>query len=365
MFNPAVSDPVFDSARLLYDLKRCGKLIQGFSGQLPVNQIAATATEGLVEQFGCLFARIWLTTPDRTALKLVASSGLHTHLDGEFSSVSMGAFKVGKIAQHCISFLSNDLAEESWVKDRDWVIAHQIRGFAGLPLIRDDQALGVLAIFSRVPLSTEFLEILQLLSVALAGSIATAQASQALLQSHQPAEAVALSEQLSRLLGHQNISLIGLEQPSSLKIQRLLLETAQQFQAIHERYCRLIYTPEDISLEMICAANPEDLRTVEPSLQILAQSVEQLQGQFLQQSDGKILKVVIQLPYLESRSGLSEREQEVLELLAHGFRDRAISERLFISERTVKFHVKNILSKLEVKNRVQAVFLATKQGWLT
>ena len=63
-------------------------------------------------------------------------------------------------------------------------------------------------------------------------------------------------------------------------------------------------------------------------------------------------------------SKLSEREQEVIELLAQGCRDREVAERLYISERTVKFHVKNILAKLQVRTRVQAVYFATKQGWI-
>jgi len=61
---------------------------------------------------------------------------------------------------------------------------------------------------------------------------------------------------------------------------------------------------------------------------------------------------------------LSEREQEVIELLAQGLRDREIAKRLFISERTVNFHAKNMLFKLQVKTRVQGVFEATQQGWL-
>ena len=65
-----------------------------------------------------------------------------------------------------------------------------------------------------------------------------------------------------------------------------------------------------------------------------------------------------------AQSPLSEREQEVIELLVQGLRDREISERLYISERTVKFHVKNMLKKLEVKTRIQGVFKATQQGWL-
>lgn len=52
---------------------------------------------------------------------------------------------------------------------------------------------------------------------------------------------------------------------------------------------------------------------------------------------------------------LSSRETEVLELLAEGFSNQEIAEKLFISLSTVKSHISNIYTKLEVKRRTQAV----------
>lgn len=363
-----VSEHPFDSARLLFDLKLCGKLIRCFSNQLTVSTIAATVTDGLVEQFGCVFARLWITNADRTALHLVSSSGLHTHLDGSFASVPMGAFKVGKIAQHCIPFLSNCLAEESWVKDRDWVISNHIQGFAGLPLVLKEHALGVLAVFSTAPLSAEFLEVLQVLSIAVAGAISTAQTHQAILKRHQiehnSGTPPTLSEQLGQVLGHQDMSLMGLEQPLPLTAHQLFLEAAQKFQAIEGRYCRLIYEPEQVSLEVIFPSGVEQLQDSEAQFMQLATQIEQVQGRFETRTDGRLTKSIIEFPLFVSSSELSEREHEVLELLAQGERDRNIAQQLYISERTVKFHVKNILAKLQVRTRVQAVFVATKKGWL-
>lgn len=61
---------------------------------------------------------------------------------------------------------------------------------------------------------------------------------------------------------------------------------------------------------------------------------------------------------------LTEREQEVLRLLARGNSNRAIGEKLFISETTAKFHVGNILRKLGVSRRAEAVYEASKLGVL-
>jgi DNA-binding NarL/FixJ family response regulator len=52
---------------------------------------------------------------------------------------------------------------------------------------------------------------------------------------------------------------------------------------------------------------------------------------------------------------LSERQREVLELLAEGLPNESIAERLYISKNTVKFHVTAIYTRLGVRNRVQAV----------
>jgi DNA-binding NarL/FixJ family response regulator len=54
-------------------------------------------------------------------------------------------------------------------------------------------------------------------------------------------------------------------------------------------------------------------------------------------------------------SNLTEREEEILRLIARGARDREIAEQLYISESTVKKHVQNVLRKLQARNRVEAV----------
>jgi DNA-binding NarL/FixJ family response regulator len=61
---------------------------------------------------------------------------------------------------------------------------------------------------------------------------------------------------------------------------------------------------------------------------------------------------------------LSEREREVLRLVAEGLSNKEIGRRLSISERTARFHVTSILNKLGASTRAQAVALATQRGLL-
>ena len=57
---------------------------------------------------------------------------------------------------------------------------------------------------------------------------------------------------------------------------------------------------------------------------------------------------------------LSDREREVLALLAEGLRNREIAERLVISEPTVKTHVRHVLEKLRIRNRAEAAAFAVR-----
>ena len=62
------------------------------------------------------------------------------------------------------------------------------------------------------------------------------------------------------------------------------------------------------------------------------------------------------------RLGITRRELEILELIAHGMSNREIAEKLYVSENTVKTHSSRVLDKLGAKRRTQAVQFGKELG---
>lgn len=67
----------------------------------------------------------------------------------------------------------------------------------------------------------------------------------------------------------------------------------------------------------------------------------------------------------ESYDGLTDRELEILRLIARGSTNRQVANRLWISERTVDNHVQNIYRKLNINDRIQATFYAVRKGLIS
>jgi DNA-binding CsgD family transcriptional regulator len=252
--------PLLDAARLLHDLQKVHGIAQSFSGYLDAAAIAGQMTTALVDSFDCAFARIWLVEPDRTSLRLVASAGLYTHIDGSFARVPMGAYKVGKIAQNQVPFLSNQLAAESWVKDRQWALDNQIQGFVGYPLMAKERVLGVLAAFSHQPFAPEFLEVMQVICLTLAIALDAALTAQT-IPKPMTGEPLALSDGIAAILGNTRPLLVGTERPLPLALRDGVRRTAELLRRMDCSYCRLTYGERQVALEAIAQRGPDPQST--------------------------------------------------------------------------------------------------------
>jgi two-component system, NarL family, response regulator DevR len=91
------------------------------------------------------------------------------------------------------------------------------------------------------------------------------------------------------------------------------------------------------------------------------QAVSQGESAFDSRSAAAMVRSLNARSTLESKQ-LTQREREVLSLLARGLSNRDIGKRLYISETTAKFHVGNIIRKLNVSRRAEAVYAASKMG---
>ena len=459
---------MLDDARLVWDLQRANQIAQSFSTSLNLDDIARLATDGLVKQFDCAFARIWLVEPDRKRLRLAASSGLYTHTNGAFSRIPMGALKIGRIAQNRISLLSNNLAAESWVRYPEWAIANKITSFAGYPLTNSDQVIGVLAAFGHQPMRPEFLEVLLGFCTTLTVALEMAslhQKEQQVSSMDKPKSTQAqlsLSESLAYILGQTKLTILGTERHLPFSQTQLFLKVAEILKPLDCTYCRLTYAADVVSLEAMAALQsiiPQEQQAwesvalgdlasiaacfggslhinteasigamqisltfpfldnlsdislrVQSRLPLLQTGFTQLAyaaGLRVQGNGGRQMPLLTDQPALvetcdrtiwlnhnshraphgvkaqvnlsttaaqlraavaavmsgeewglnpQSRQQLSQREQEVIALLVKGLRDREIAEQLHISDSTVKFHINNILAKLEAKTRLQALY---------
>ncbi|NER79739.1 MAG: GAF domain-containing protein [Leptolyngbya sp. SIO1D8] len=254
---------MLNETKLVWDLQRANQIAQDFSNALDLEEITHLATAGLVQYFDCAFARIWLVESDRKQLRLIASSGLYTQINGSFSRIPMGEFKIGRIAQNRVSLLSNNLAEESWIQHPEWAIAHKINSFAGYPLANSDKVIGVLAVFGHNPLRSEFLEVLLSLCTTLTVALEMAllhQQEKQIFQKTQPKTTLAewsLSDSLAHVLDQTKLTVIGTERHLDFSQTQVFLKVAEILKTLECTYCRLTYEVDAISFEAIAAISAE------------------------------------------------------------------------------------------------------------
>lgn len=118
------------------------------------------------------------------------------------------------------------------------------------------------------------------------------------------------------------------------------------------------YILKNVSPDVLCAA----IRTVRDEGGYLHPAVAQMMaGQVVESSADRSGGETV-----GQRLGLTPREVEILQFMATSQTNRDIAEQLFISEETVRTHVKHILRKLDRPNRTQAVLFGLKAGiiWL-
>jgi DNA-binding NarL/FixJ family response regulator len=120
---------------------------------------------------------------------------------------------------------------------------------------------------------------------------------------------------------------------------------------------------EDLLSAIRLGADGYLLKNIEPEdLRKAILRVAQGDGALSPEVTGIVLRALAQQGEIKSQPLLSDRELEVLDCLAAGQTTSQIAAHLFISENTVKTHVRHILEKLEASNRTEAVSKGLQLG---
>ncbi|MCS7468793.1 ATP-binding protein [Stieleria sp. ICT_E10.1] len=126
-----------------------------------LQEALAKCADLMVDRLGAAFARFWLADEQQTELKLTASSGLYTHLDGRHSRIRFGDYKIGRIAAGQRAHVTNRVIGDEEIHDQQWAKREGMIAFAGYPLIDDGETVGVMAMFSRYPVGESVASLLE------------------------------------------------------------------------------------------------------------------------------------------------------------------------------------------------------------
>ncbi len=156
-------------------------LVRG--GGMP--QVLQAFCQALVDHLDAAFARVWVVHPGEDVLRLEASAGMYTHVDGRHGRIKIGELEIGQIAASGAPFLTNDVPNEAGIEDREWARREGMVSLAGHPLRAEDRVVGVLAMFSRRRLPELVIRVLAPLADTLAQYVAREFTAQALRESEE------------------------------------------------------------------------------------------------------------------------------------------------------------------------------------
>ncbi|HEY6401929.1 MAG TPA: PAS domain-containing protein, partial [Blastocatellia bacterium] len=139
-------------------------------GQALQNMLQKTA-EAMVRHLDAAFARIWTLNPEESMLELQASAGMYTRLNGKYSRIRVGEFKIGLIASERKPHLTNDVINDPRISDPEWARENGMTAFAGYPLQVEDRIVGVMGMFARRPLTEDTIDAITSIAAPIAQAI--------------------------------------------------------------------------------------------------------------------------------------------------------------------------------------------------
>ena len=143
-------------------------------------------------------------------------------------------------------------------------------------------------------------------------------------------------------------------------------ELTSELLAEHDWLHVLLYTgvvdAESLSSAMDCGATGFALKSGDPA-ELLAALGAVAEGRGF--VDERIRRVLLARETTDRIAALSEREREVLDMIADGLTGEEIAKRLFLSPETIRTHLRNAMTKLEATTRAHAIAIALREGVIT
>ncbi len=136
--------------------------------------IAQALVKGMVSRLGAASAQVWYYDSTDQAFHASALAGLVSPAQAQLQRLHGDHEPLGQVVRRGEPLLSNAPAEEPWMLAPDWVVQQGLRSFSAYPINLGQQAVGALAIFSRYPLNSEFLEVLKFICSYTASAVVNA-----------------------------------------------------------------------------------------------------------------------------------------------------------------------------------------------
>ncbi|MHC5537365.1 PAS domain-containing protein [Singulisphaera rosea] len=137
----------------------------------PLEEMLHECADSLAGHFGEAFVGIWLLEHESEVLDLRARAGIPPKFEKSYERVSSDRSNIGRIARERRPHLTNAVIGDPRMTDQDWGEWEGMVAFAGFPLLVDDRLFGVIATFSRRPLSHDAFRMLDALANAIAMAI--------------------------------------------------------------------------------------------------------------------------------------------------------------------------------------------------
>ncbi|XZN92493.1 MAG: PAS domain S-box protein [Microcoleus sp.] len=205
--------------------------------------------DAVVDHLDAAFARIWTLNPGDNILELQASGGIYTNIDGTYSRIPVGEFKIGLIAQELKPHLTNAVLEDPHIRDKEWASREGLVAFAGYPLIVENQLVGVIAMFCRQQLK----ESTQIVLPSIADTIALG----------------IKRKQTEIALGKQQQTLRGIIDNAPIWVW--MTNTSGRMLLVNKTFCEDVAIPES---NFLAASHYSEVLGVEESANCMASDVQ-------------------------------------------------------------------------------------------